>query len=108
MQPTSYPCCGFNEIARESDSSCILYDPPIEEFSVIKTVLERSNASVEFDAFRGPTIVICTHGKGTIKTGVVEEQIKAGWVYFVGAETKYVLRNAGCMAFETYQAFCDL
>jgi mannose-6-phosphate isomerase len=86
----------------------MLYDPPIQEFSVLKTVLENSVASVRLDPFRGPTIIICTQGEGTIEVGAIKKEIKAGWVYFIGAETGYVLRNTGTVVLVAYQAFCDL
>jgi mannose-6-phosphate isomerase len=108
MHPTSYTHCTFNKQSIDSGSSCMLYDPPIEEFSVIKTMLEESGTSVAFDPLRGPAIVICTQSEGTITVGKTEEQIKAGWVYFVGAETGYVLRNTGPVALAAYQAFCDM
>jgi mannose-6-phosphate isomerase len=108
MHPASYTHCTFNEQSTDSCSSCKLYDPPIEEFSVLKTVLEESGASVAYDPFRGPTIIICTQGEGTIEAGAIKKEIKAGWVYFVGTETGYVLRNAGTVVMVAYQAFCDL
>jgi mannose-6-phosphate isomerase len=108
MHPISYTHCTFNEQSTASISSCTLYDPPIEEFSVLKTVLEESGTSAAFDPLRGPTIIICTKGDGTIKIGETKEQVKAGWVFFVGAETGYVLRNTGTAVLVAYQAFCDV
>lgn len=49
LEPTDYPYAVLNAPAYSSGSSCILYDPPIEEFSVVKTDLKRQGAKATFD-----------------------------------------------------------
>ena len=108
MSPTDYPYCKLNQAAFKSNSSCTLYDPPIEEFAVLKTDLNQDGAKITFEAIDGPSIVICTKGKGKISVGPKSEEIKEGFVYFVGATAELVLESAGTEPFVTFKAFCEL
>lgn len=108
LQTQDYPHCKFNSKAFSSNSNCILYDPPIEEFSVLRTVLGSEGGKVTFDPIDGPAIVICTQGHGKISVGPKVEEIKEGWVYFVGATAEVVMENSGQDEFVTYKAFCEL
>lgn len=109
MSPTDYPFVTLNQLAYTSSSSAILYDPPIEEFSVVKTDLKQQGAKATFEAIEGPSIIICTGGKGKISVGPKEEEIKEGFVFFVGATATAVLENTTANeAFTTFKAFCTL
>lgn len=109
MTPTDYPFATLNQIAYTSSSSTILYDPPIEEFSVVKTDLKQQGAKATFEPIEGPSIIICTGGQGKISVGPKEEEIKEGWVYFVGATATCVLQSETANeAFTTFKAFCTL
>lgn len=108
MNPTDYPYVTLNSTAYSSASSATLYDPPIEEFSVVKTDLNKSGAKATFEAIDGPSIVICTKGQGTIKVGPKTEEVKEGYVYFVGATATLVLESTGDEPFVTFKAFCEL
>lgn len=107
MEPTDYPYVKMNQGAFQSNSSAILYDPPIEEFSVVKTDLKKDGAKVTFEPIEGPSIVICTKGSGKISVGPKVEEIKEGWVYFVGATAELVLESKSD-DFVTFKAFCEL
>ncbi|MCJ1289585.1 Mannose-6-phosphate isomerase [Xylographa carneopallida] len=107
MNPVDYPYVTFNSIAYSSASSTTLYDPPIEEFSVVKTDLKRQGAKATFEAIEGPSIVICTKGHGKISVGPKVEDMKEGFVYFVGATAELVLESS-CDNFTAFKAFCDL
>lgn len=107
LQPTEYPYCTHNLTAHTSGSECLLYDPPIEEFSVILTNLKKEGAKVTFEAIQGPAIYICTEGEGTIAVGPKTCDVKAGYVFFVGASATVVL-EAKSAGFVTYKAFCEL
>lgn len=87
----------------------VLYDPPIDEFSVIKTQLG-SGRQEEFRGIDGPSIVICTSGSGTISVGPREERVEKGHVYFVGATAKVVLKagEGEEEEFITFRAFTEL
>ena len=107
MSPVSYPYCTLNSPAYSSSSSSILYDPPIEEFSVVKTELKAKGAKATFEAIDGPSIVICTRGKGKIGVGPKTEEVGEGHVFFVGATAELVLEGEG-EEFVTFKAFCEL
>nr|POE75578.1 mannose-6-phosphate isomerase [Quercus suber] len=108
MHPADYPYCKLNTTSYNSSSAAILYDPPIEEFSVVKTDLNQSGAKITFEPIEGPSIVICTKGKGKISVGPKTEEIREGWVYFVGATAELVLESTGNDPLVTFKAFCEL
>ena len=107
MDPADYPYATLNSAAYSSGSSIILYDPPIEEFAVVKTYLAKSGAKATFEAIEGPSIVICTKGEGKISVGPKVEEIKEGYVFFVGSTAELVLESTS-EAFTTFKAFCEL
>lgn len=111
MSPVDYPYATLNRDAYSSNSESILYDPPIEEFSVVRTALKANGAKATFDPIQGPSIVICTAGKGKISVGPTSKEISEGYVYFVGATAEMVIEAEGLTegeSFETYKAFCEL
>ncbi|KAL4950674.1 mannose-6-phosphate isomerase [Aspergillus filifer] len=113
LQPTDYPYTVLNASAYSSASESLLYDPPIEEFSVVKTDLRRTGAKATFDPVTGPSILICTGGTGKISVGPKSEEIKEGYVFFVGANAECIIENTGIgpddeNVFTTFKAFCDL
>ena len=107
MHPVGYPYVRLNTIAYSSSSSAILYDPPIEEFSVVKTDLKKSGAKATFEAIAGPSIFICTSGTGTISIGPTSAEVKEGYIFFVGATAECVLDSTSS-SFTTFKAFCEL
>ncbi|KAL8645272.1 MAG: hypothetical protein Q9210_006801 [Variospora velana] len=107
MNPVDYPYVTLNRTAYSSSSSAILYDPPIEEFSVVKTQLNDKGAKATFEAIDGPSIIICTAGSGKIGVGPKNEQVKTGYVFFVGATAECVLESDS-ESFTTFKAFCEL
>ena len=107
MHPVDYPYVSFNASAYSSGSAGILYDPPIEEFSVVKTDLKKKGAKATFEGIAGPSIIICTSGSGYIGVGPKVEEIKAGFVYFVGATAEVVLES-GDDELTIFKAFCEL
>ena len=107
MTPVDYPYVTLNSTAYSSSSSAILYDPPIEEFSVVKTDLKKPGAKATFEGIEGPSILICTSGFGTISVGPKKEEIKEGYVFFVGATAECVLESSS-EDFTTFKAFCEL
>ncbi|ODH38378.1 mannose-6-phosphate isomerase [Paracoccidioides brasiliensis] len=113
MEPTDYPYATLNSIAYLSGSSSLLYDPPIEEFAVVKTDLRRRGAKATFDPINGPSIFICTSGQGNISVGPGKtEEAKAGYVFFVGARAECVIESTALedneVPFTTFRAFCEL
>lgn len=108
MQPVGYPYVTLNHKAYVSSSSSVLYDPPIEEFSIVKTSLKTAGAKATFEPIQGPSIFICTGGEGTIAVGPKVEEMKYGCIYFVGASAECILEGKGEEEFVTFKAFCDL
>lgn len=110
MSPADYPYVTLNRTAYSSGSSTILYDPPIEEFSVVKTDLNRKGAKATFEPIAGPSIILCTAGHGTISVGPAAQEIRHGYVFFVGATAECVLESSGDNdePFTTFRAFCEL
>lgn len=111
MVPTEYPYAVLNRSAYSGGSSVTLYDPPIQEFSVVRTLLRgAAGAKATFDPLDGPSIVICTRGSGTISVGPTSMPVKEGYVFFVGATAECVLEADGGAddEFETFKAFCEV
>lgn len=108
LEPVDWPHAKFNADAGKSGSECKLYDPPIEEFCVLRTVLGSDGSKITFDPVEGPSIIICTQGKGKISVGPKKEEIKTGWVYFVGATAEVVLESVGSEEMVSFRAFCEL
>ncbi|RSL60514.1 Mannose-6-phosphate isomerase [Fusarium floridanum] len=110
MSPTEYPYATLNRAGYSSGSAVVLYDPPIDEFSVVRTLLRGDGAKATFEPLDGPSIVICTSGKGKISVGPTSAEIREGWVYFVGATAECVLESEGGEddEFTTYKAFCEI
>lgn len=107
MSPVDYPYATLNATAYSSESTAILYNPPIEEFAVVKTELKKPGSKATFDGIDGPSIIICTKGSGRITVSSKTEEIKEGYVYFVGATAKCVLESDSD-DFTTFKAFCAL
>jgi mannose-6-phosphate isomerase len=76
MDPVPYPYQTLNAKAYSGSSESNLYDPPIDEFSVVRTVLNGSGAKVTFEPIQGPSIVLCTEGSGKISVGHKTEEMK--------------------------------
>ncbi|KAJ4983772.1 Mannose-6-phosphate isomerase 1 [Stagonosporopsis vannaccii] len=112
MNPTDYAYAKLNTTAYSSNSSNTLYDPPIPEFAVVRTALNKSGAKSTFDPIDGPSIVLCTKGKGTISVGPKKEELKEGYVYFIGATAEVVIESVTEAGDEeglvTFKAFCQL
>jgi len=83
-----------------------LYDTPVPEFSVIRTVLPKGE-SEQFAGIKGPSVLIITSGSGKL-TGDTHNasHIETGHVYFVAANTEITL-TAESSDFCVYRAFCD-
>ncbi|WFD43929.1 mannose-6-phosphate isomerase [Malassezia psittaci] len=65
----------------------LLYDPPIEEFSVLVTTLTDKAGKSSQRALRGPSVVLVVEGKGTLQADGQSQELYAGLVLFVGANT---------------------
>ncbi|KAJ9145051.1 Mannose-6-phosphate isomerase [Pleurostoma richardsiae] len=111
MHPSEYPYATLNRAAYSAGSAVVLYDPPIDEFSVVRTLLRGEGSKATLDPLDGPSIIICTAGKGKISVGPTVEDIQEGFVYFVGATAEVVLESGVTGEddeFVTFKAFCEV
>lgn len=83
-----------------------IYDPPIEEFSVLLTTLGAKESEVH-GQINGPSILIITRGDGFIKYGTERIEVHMeGEVYFVGAGT-WLEFTGGESGLVVYRAFVE-
>ncbi|KAJ2722719.1 Mannose-6-phosphate isomerase [Coemansia sp. Benny D115] len=86
----------------------IIYDPPIEEFSVVRTQLEQDQKEV-IEALDGPQILLVAEGEGSMivnDDGEEKHDLEPGFVYFIvpgssisiQANTSLVAYTAICLA----------
>jgi mannose-6-phosphate isomerase len=83
MKPEKFQDCHYS----------MLYDPPIEEFSVVRTELKGQEEKM--GPVDGPSLIIATNGNGTLTGKDGEYEIKEGSVWFVGAGEKITLKTKG-------------
>jgi len=85
-----------------------LYNPPIEEFSILCTTLSSSSKRMEsFRGFRGPSIILVTEGNGLIMCNGKCFSARKGSIYFIGANTPITLESlSGKTTF--YRAYTEL
>lgn len=85
---------------RATGGEAALYDPPIDEFSVVRSQVEGEQKHAPVD---GPSIIIVTEGTGSIAGDGVEEAVVPGSVYFVGAGLPITLKGS----LTAYRAFVE-
>lgn len=88
------------------DGEVLLFDPPIEEFSVLKIDVN-NNGEVVIEGLNGPSIVIVTRGGGEFGVGPKKELATEGTIFFVGAEAKTKIRGAE-EGLTAYWAFTEI
>lgn len=104
MQPKQFPRSTGDAIAVN------LFDPPIEEFSVLQTVFDKKGGKQSYKSIEGPSIIIATNGSGQIKIAGSpdSEKVDTGYVFFVAPNTEVELvANDGEEQFTTYRAFVE-
>lgn len=104
MKPTAYTK-GSN--SKGSNPTSLLYDPPIDEFAVVRTELKKGQEE-SFEGIEGPSILIVTQGGGSISVGPKREVAKEGLVYFVGATASVKLEAEEEEGLIAFRAFCEL
>jgi mannose-6-phosphate isomerase len=80
-----------SEKYEKGSGKTIVYDPPIEEFSILKTDLSKGEKE-EIDGVEGPGILICVEGEAKVGYEKGAEkgdfELSKGHVFFVAAGTK--------------------
>ncbi|KAJ2861535.1 Mannose-6-phosphate isomerase [Coemansia aciculifera] len=86
----------------------LVYDPPIDEFSVVRTAL--APAQIEpVPALDGPQVLLVVEGKGRLLVPASEGdeyELLPGHVYFVRAGTDVVIEADESSSLVTYSALC--
>lgn len=92
----------------------LMYDPPIDEFSIILTTLDHAKEKERLRAAEGPSVVIVTKGQGVLRAeknngsedeDVVEIAANEGNVFFVGANTPFSIEASSDEGVTIYTAF---
>lgn len=89
----------------------LMYDPPIDEFSIILTTLDHAKEKERLRGAEGPSVVIVTKGQGIIRSEasdddqVVEVVANEGNVFFVGANTPFSIEASSDEGVTIYTAF---
>ncbi|KAI8910714.1 mannose-6-phosphate isomerase [Powellomyces hirtus] len=88
-----------------------LYDPPIQEFSILRTSLD-GDSKEHIDAIHGPSIFIVTDGQGSLEYSHAAGKkdsvnVQTGHIFFIAAGTPITLTGgSGKKPFTSYRAFC--
>ncbi|ORX67725.1 mannose-6-phosphate isomerase [Basidiobolus meristosporus CBS 931.73] len=70
----------------------LLYDPPIEEFSVLRTELP-ANCKEKVPGIHGPSILIVTKGSGSVAHSGETIPLKQGQVWFISPDIEVTLSS---------------
>ncbi|CAG8737396.1 12505_t:CDS:2 [Dentiscutata erythropus] len=99
----------LNPIQYNDSPTSLLYDPPIEEFTVILTNLDSQFRKEAFESIAGPSIIIITEGKGFLQYENNSEVLEPGSIFFIGANVSITLElTTDCDQLISYRAFCAL
>jgi mannose-6-phosphate isomerase len=71
------------KFARGKNGKTLEYAPPLSEFSVLSTELGKGESET-VEKLGGPSVLIVTEGRGTMKAGGKEHELKEGFIFFVG------------------------
>lgn len=88
-----------------TSESSMLYDPPIPEFSVVRTVLpdKHGKNKERHRAVEGPSLVIVTEGSGSVSWGIEQTlSIGMGDVFFVGANISLEFESEKLVTFRAF------
>lgn len=88
--------------------TCIEYNPPIAEFSVVETTFKGTTpGSIRLhEGLEGPSIVISTKGNGYLKYKDVKLKSEPGFVFFIAPETpvEFISEDEN---FTSYRAYVE-
>ncbi|OLY79221.1 Mannose-6-phosphate isomerase [Smittium mucronatum] len=86
-----------------------LYNPPIDEFSVLRTNLPTGNIEETVNINGGPAIVIIVNGSGSISCpSSAPLKLKSGYIFFVPNNVPFTLSSYDSDGLEAYTAFCHI
>jgi len=91
-----------------NSNTTILYNPPIEEFSILCTELSPETVKTEtFEGVKGPSIILVTEGHGHIIYNEKTFDACKGSIFFVGADTQISLEAVDSKT-TFYRAYAEL
>jgi len=103
----------MNPVGFRSTQHTTLYDPPIDEFSVLLTDLKKAGDKETYDPIEGPSILIFTQLEGAEGEGARlswskgdEAITREGQVWFVGAGEEVTVEAKGGRVV-AYRAFVE-
>ncbi|KAI8322740.1 phosphomannose isomerase [Martensiomyces pterosporus] len=82
----------------------LIYDPPIDEFSVVRTALQKDQSEV-VEPLDGPQILLVTEGRGRLVAGEESHELSPGFVYFVFPGSRLSIEAEGD-SLVAYTAVC--
>jgi len=89
-------------------TSTVLYNPPIEEFSILCTYLSPDTVKKEvFDGVKGPSIILVTEGHGRILYNEKIYDACKGSIFFIAANTRITLETINSPTI-FYRAYSEL
>lgn len=91
------------------DAKFALYDPPIDEFSVLQVVFENKGRA-EMKGIEGPSLLIVTEGSGKVLIkGDESSELDTfeGGVYFIAPNADIELVNTSEKPLILYRAYCE-
>ncbi|OUM54705.1 hypothetical protein BVG19_g4125 [[Candida] boidinii] len=92
------------------DAILNLYDPPIDEFSVLQIIFNENKATESFKSIDGPSILIVTEGEGEIKIKGSDSSslpCSEGFVFFIAPNTEIEMSCTSDKKFISYRAYCE-
>jgi mannose-6-phosphate isomerase len=92
--------------ATDSGTKSMLYDPPIDEFSVVRVALEAGDKETHREV-QGPSLVIVTEGTGEVVVKGEKVEVERGEVLFMGAGAE-VEWQSGEKGLELFRAFVEV
>jgi mannose-6-phosphate isomerase len=109
---THRPACSISVFlpsgAISSRSSCVVYDPPAKEITVIATRLQEEGAHARLDRRFHSGILICVEGRGILRSASEVVRLEFGHVFLVSpgpvADGHIRLESADSEPFVTFLA----
>lgn len=92
------------------DAILNLYDPPIDEFSVLQIIFNENKTTESFKSIDGPSILIVTEGEGEIKIKNSDSSslpCSEGFVFFIAPNTEIEMSCTSDKKFISYRAYCE-
>ncbi|OWB56722.1 hypothetical protein B5S28_g2635 [[Candida] boidinii] len=91
------------------DAILNLYDPPIDEFSVLQIIFNENKTTESFKSIDGPSILIVTEGEGEIKIKDSNSSLRCseGFVFFIAPNTEIEMSCTSDKNFISYRAYCE-